>query len=74
VARRIRAGSVWTYRAVLIDHFRPASKATEGQRVRVVKLNGCPPPGTMNHCHVEDAESGEFLGLVCCNSLIKGDK
>ena len=30
---------------------------------------GCPRNGTMGHCYVEDAETGEFYGLVLENSL-----
>jgi hypothetical protein len=60
---------VRTYRPVLMDKCSPASRAVEGQRVKVIKLHGCPPPGTMNHCHVADADTGEFLGLVHVNSL-----
>jgi hypothetical protein len=30
---------------------------------------GAPKNGTMGHCFVEDAETGEFYGLVLVNSL-----
>jgi hypothetical protein len=42
----------------------------EGDIVKVVNLRGCPKANTMNHCHIA-TESGQFAGLVCCNSLTK---
>lgn len=66
--KRVRAGRLYRYVPVALDRFDPKSGATEGQRVRVVVLRGAPSPNTWGHAHVED-EAGNFLGLVCCNSL-----
>ena len=43
---------------------------TTGERVRVVKCNGCPPPNTMGHAHVERLD-GRFVGLVHTAALSK---
>lgn len=42
----------------------------------VVKVQpfGCPRNGTMGHCFVEDAATGEFYGLVLLNSLTRKGK
>lgn len=36
-----------------------------------VSRTGCPRNGTMGHTYVEDAETGEFYGLVLLASLKK---
>ncbi len=70
MANKVRANSVYTYKPVGLDVYDSKCTATEGQKVRVVKLHGCPPPNTMGHAHVESM-GGEFLGLVLTNSLIR---
>lgn len=67
--RRVRAGQVFVFVPVLLDRTHPSPALTPGDVVRVVKLRGCPPPGTMGHCHVERMD-GSFGGLVCVNSLV----
>jgi hypothetical protein len=69
---RVRAGSVYIYKPVGMDLYSPANLGiAEGQKVRVVNLYGCPKANTMGHCHVNDANTGVFLGLVLCNSLTR---
>jgi hypothetical protein len=41
-----------------------------GARVIKTQPFGCPKNGTMGHCFVADAVTGEFYGLVLVNSLI----
>ena len=67
---KVRNGSVYTYNPVPLDVFDSRTNLQKGEKVRVIKLHGCPPPNTMNHCHVERL-TGEFVGMVCCNSLEK---
>lgn len=43
--------------------------AHAGQRVRVIQLPGAPRPGTMGQCHIEDVQTGAFLGMVSVHSL-----
>lgn len=67
---RVRKGAVYTFSAsgydlVLTQHY----DAVNGQRVRVIQLPGAPPPNTMGQCHIEDAETGAFLGMVSVQSL-----
>ena len=70
VAKRVRAGAVYTFHAVLIDRMLSQHhSATDGQRVRVVNLPGAPRANTMNHCHIEDADTRAFLGMVHIGSL-----
>ena len=66
---KVRTGSTYVYDPVLMDICDARTSLKKGDIVKVVKLHGCPPPNTMGHCHVE--KDGEFVGLVCCNSLKK---
>lgn len=72
-----RVGSVRVFRAALydlIDRSRGVHRLPpDGTRVRVIQPYGCPPNGTMGHCFVEHADSGEFIGLVQVASLHKVD-
>lgn len=68
--RKVRVNSIYRYEPVLIDRLHaPFGNPQPGQLVRVVNKYGCPPANTMGHCYITDAENGEFLGLVCTNSL-----
>lgn len=42
-----------------------------GTMVRKTQPFGCPKNGTMGHCYVEDADTGEFYGLVSLGSLVR---
>jgi len=70
---RVRKGSVYVYDPVMLDIIDGRTGLTKGEQVRVIHCNGCPPPNTMNHAHVERL-NGEFVGLVHCNSLQKPEK
>lgn len=70
-SRRVKVGSTYTFVPTLLDRSRPASTAVKGQRVTVVNMPGCPVANTMGHCHVRAFGGGEFLGLVCTNSLYR---
>jgi len=68
--QRVRVGSTYVYRPVGMDAWSPNPLAPmEGEPVKVINPHGCPPANTMGHCYVESIESGEFCGLVLCNSL-----
>lgn len=71
VAKRVRAGVTYRYQPVGMDVYRPASHAEPGQLVTVFNVFGAPRANTMGHCHIKDADTGEFLGLVLTNSLEK---
>jgi hypothetical protein len=72
---RVRTGAVYTFHPASYDRLMPEHyDAREGQRVRVVRLPGAPPPNTMGHAHIADAATGAFLGLVCTASLVKGGR
>ena len=69
---RVRRNGVYLFDPCGIDVvLSQHHSATKGQRVRVVQLPSAPKPNTMNHAHIEDADTHAFLGLVCCNSLHK---
>lgn len=69
---KVRTNSTYTYRPVMLDISDPPYGRPEpGDKLKVVKLPGCPSAGTMGMCHVNFADSGNFAGLVCVNSLIK---
>ena len=68
----VRKGMVRTFRPSGIDVMMPEHyHAVAGQRVRVVQLPSAPKPGTMGQCHIEDANTHEFLGMVSVHSLRK---
>lgn len=69
---KVRVNRVYVFNACSLDiMLSQHHRATAGQLVRVVSQPGAPKANTMNHCHIEDAKSGEFLGMVSCNSLTK---
>lgn len=63
---RVRVNGLYWFDPVPIDRYTPCVRGTV---VRVINLRGCPPANTMGHCYIEDATTGEFIRLVCCNSL-----
>lgn len=65
---KVRTGSVYTFKPNAWDILDPKTNLNGGEKVRVCKLPGCPPPNTMGCCHVEDMK-GKFLGLVSTGSL-----
>lgn len=66
------AKAVFTFEPVGMDLFRPTKLAPPaGTLVRKTQPAGCPKNGTMGHTYIEDAETGEFYGLVLLNSLTK---
>lgn len=67
--KRVVKGRTYTYQPAGWDIFDPRVKIAPGTRVRVVHPHGCPPPNTMGHAHVEDADTGRFVGLVSVASL-----
>jgi hypothetical protein len=66
---KVRVGSTYVYDPVGWDMFDPPYDCHLGDLLKVVKLPGCPPAGTMGHCHVAHADTGDFAGLVHVNSL-----
>lgn len=69
---RVRLHSVYTFRPALIDLIMPEHhNARAGQHVRVIQLPGAPRPNTMGQCHIADATSGQFLGMVSTASLTR---
>jgi hypothetical protein len=66
---KVRVNSVYVYHPNLLDRIDGRTNLQSGDTVRVVNLHGCPKANTMGHCHVADTKTGEFIGLVHCNSL-----
>jgi hypothetical protein len=66
--RKVRVNSIYTYNPVLLDIVDARTPLTEGSLVRVINKPGCPKANTMGMCYVSNL-SGEFLGMVCTNSL-----
>lgn len=61
---------VFVFEPVGLDRFDPKSNHPKpGARVVKTQPAGCPRNGTMGMCFVNDAETGEFRGLVLLNSL-----
>jgi hypothetical protein len=66
---RVRNNAVYVYHANLLDRCDARTDLKSGDQVRVKNLYGCPPCNTMGHAHVVNVITGEFIGLVHCNSL-----
>ena len=63
-------GPVFVFEPVGWDVFdRRKNQPEPGTRVRKTQPFGTPKNGTMGHVFVEDAETGEFYGLVMAKSL-----
>jgi hypothetical protein len=60
---------VYTFEPVGWDVFDPRHDLPRGSRVVKTQPVGCPKNGTMGHCFVADAATGEFIGLVLTASL-----
>ena len=66
---KVRVGSTYIYDPVLFDVTNRVGlpSLNKGDTVKVVNQYGCPPAGTMGQCYVE--RDGQFMGMVCVNSL-----
>jgi hypothetical protein len=79
---RVRVGALYTFQPVPLDQWMPPfgvirGTLAPGLSVCVVDCPGCPPASTIGHAYIENPETGEYLGLVHCNSLRsirKGDR
>jgi hypothetical protein len=71
---RVRLGAVYTWQPNLLDVVHKLNNLQPGDKVRVTKAGGMRQEKTVNagHCFVEDAVTGQFIGLVHVNSLVKG--
>jgi len=70
-----RTQTVYRFDAVGFDRFDPSPLCPpDGTLVVKVQPFGTPRNGTMGHCFIADAETGEFLGLVLLNSLTRVGK
>ena len=68
----MRKKTVYTFSPVGLDLFEKSSRLPKaGTQVVKVQPHGCPRNGTMGHCFIENAETGEFYGLVLLRSLVK---
>ena len=64
--------STYTLKPVGLDSWDARVKPHAGCIVRKVQPgHGAPRNGTMGHCYVERVDTGEFIGLVLLNSLVK---
>ena len=62
--------TTYRYEPVGLDVWdRRAHQPNPGDIVVKTKVPGAPPNGTMGHCYVKDAYTGEFRGLVLLASL-----
>lgn len=62
---------VYTFRATGADLWdRRSHTPADGTHVRKTQPHGCPRNGTMGMCYVEDAATGQFIGMVSESSLI----
>jgi hypothetical protein len=64
---RVRIGARYRYEPVAFDALNPPFGAEPGDIVTIVRLPGCPKPGTMGMVHI--ARNGRFAGMVMIASL-----
>lgn len=67
---KVRVGKVYEYNKNGFDWLDSKTPViTNGTKIRVVNLAGCPPANTMGQCYVQDL-SGKFIGMIdtasCC--------
>lgn len=74
MTNRVRVNSIYTYHANLFDILHGPDHLINGDTVRVINLHGCPKANTMGMCYVADVKTGEFIGMVCTNSLTLASK
>jgi hypothetical protein len=67
---KVRKGQKVRYNPNFLDATDARTNLQKGDIVKVTHCNGCPPPNTMGHCHVETLD-GKFIGLVSTGSLEK---
>lgn len=69
MTKTARRQTVYTFEPVGWDIFDRRVDVEPGTRVVKTQPYGCPRNGTMGHCFIADADTGEFYGLVLVNSL-----
>lgn len=69
-AAKAKKAKKYIYRPVMFDAC-DYSKLDLIDGATVVKIQpyGCPKNGTMGMCYVGHPETGQFIGMVCANSL-----
>lgn len=66
---KVRANSLYHFKASTLDTLYPVSEVDNGDIVRVVNVPGCPAANTMGNCHIANPITGKLLGLVSTASL-----
>lgn len=66
---KVRVSQLLYYVPTLLDRWDGRTGLTEGERVMVINVHGCPPANAMDHCYVRDENTDKFIGMVCTNSL-----
>lgn len=71
-AEKAKRSKVYRYQPVPFDRINPpAGRAINpGELVVKVQPHGCPKNGTMGMCYIGNKNTGEFIGMVCVNSLV----
>lgn len=64
-----RGATVYEYQPVGFDLFDARTRLQRGDHVVKTEIPGCPRNGTMGHCFVASATTGDFIGLVLVKSL-----
>jgi hypothetical protein len=64
-----RKARKFIFEPVGLDRFEKCVPIKRGTRVVKIQPYGCPRNGTMGHCYIGDADTGEFIGLVLLGSL-----
>jgi len=66
---KVRVNQVLIYHPNILDACDGRTNLKSGDMVKVINVAGCPKANTMGHCYVGNSDTGEFIGLVCTNSL-----
>jgi hypothetical protein len=75
-AEKAKRSRVYRFEPVLFDRLNPPAgrEIQPGDKVVKIQPYGCPKNGTMGMTYVGDPETGEFIGMVCLNSLVKAKR
>jgi hypothetical protein len=67
---KVRVNQKLVFVPNMLDQIDGRTNLKKGDLVKVINLPGCPKANTMGHCYVGHPITGEFIGMVSCNSLV----
>jgi hypothetical protein len=66
---KVRVGTKYLFDPNMMDMIDGKTTLKKGDIVKVINVHGCPKANTMGQCYVGHPDTGDFIGMVACNSL-----